>query len=135
LGGSTAGGVGRAGGVDGIGARSTGSRYTTGGAPRHGLIDTVDGVNVRRSMSDIELAETEAPLGQARPGLEGFLEEGIYAVDKNSETLGANRILEAEKVLGKKGNLWFSPSRSLAHQFADDFDGLARAVKKVVDLF
>ena|GEM_PF-4867816 len=123
----------------GSAARAAGSAGTTAaaasGSMRYGLIDTVRGVNVRRAMSGRELAKVAAPLGEPRPGLQGFLEEGLYAVDHSHATLGGIRILEAEKVLGKKGDLWFSPSNALVQQYAHDFDGLIRAVKSVVDSY
>jgi hypothetical protein len=103
--------------------------------PRYGLVETVNGVNVRRAMSDHEATAGNAPLGEPRPGLEGFLEDGIHAVKASDTTLGAIILLEAEKVLGKKGDLWFSPSRELAERFAHDFDELIRAVKSVVDSY
>lgn len=112
---------------------------TPAGASRgqqYGLITTVHGVNVRRAMSDLELERAGGDhLGAVRPGLEGFLEEGIYAVKASATTLGSIILLEAEKVLGNKGDLWFSPSRELADRFAHDFDELIRHVQSVVDSY
>jgi hypothetical protein len=116
-------------------AEAAGAGAAGASGVRYGLVETVEGVNVRRAMSDLELAKIDAPLGEPLPGLEGFLEEGLYAVDHSEASLGALRLLEAEKVLGKKGDLWFSPSRALAEKYAHDFDGLIRAVKKVVDSY
>jgi len=98
--------------------------------PRYGLIETVQGVNVRRAAP-----EGQGGLGEVRPGLEGILEEALHAVSQSDTTLGAIRLLEAEKVLGKKGDLWFSPSAALAAHYAHDFDALIEAVRRVVDSY
>jgi hypothetical protein len=99
-------------------------------SPSYGLIETVQGVNVRRAAP-----EGTGDLGEVRPGLEGLLEEALHAVSQSDTTLGTIRLLEAEKVLGKKGDLWFSPSRELAQRYAHDFDELILHVQSVVDSY
>lgn len=105
------------------------------GGLRHGLVDTVRGVNVRRRISDPgELANVRP--GNVLPGWEGAEEECLDAVSRSRDMRPGSMIVgEAEKLLGRKGDLLFSPSRPLAEQYAHDFDGLIRAVNSVADSY